>query len=277
MGPSGARRDEPFRRLPQIRIRAQGRVDPAAHRSRPTPVRVLRDHRLAGISDRERHPSRFAVGRGLASAWAITRHLGTAGFRRLVRDIASAKSALIDTIRGIDGLRVVGDPQGPVFAVAADHDSPDPVDPHRWADEVASRGFTLQAQPGFTQGDGTALAPSTHLTITPITARIVGELSEALVLGATAARGVSPAQAPTSLAELGAAFASGTVSVEDALGLDSATTEAILVGAGIDPHTDPAAASDALDLSAVIAAIDLLPRPVTAKMLTEFLAAFTNP
>ncbi|WP_336791749.1 aspartate aminotransferase family protein [Gordonia malaquae] len=214
---------------------------------------------------------------GLASAWAITRHLGTAGFRRLVRDIASAKSALIDTIRGIDGLRVVGDPQGPVFAVAADHDSPDPVDPHRWADEVASRGFTLQAQPGFTQGDGTALAPSTHLTITPITARIVGELSEALVLGATAARGVSPAQAPTSLAELGAAFASGTVSVEDALGLDSATTEAILVGAGIDPHTDPAAASDALDLSAVIAAIDLLPRPVTAKMLTEFLAAFTNP
>ncbi|GEE02266.1 aspartate aminotransferase family protein [Gordonia spumicola] len=214
---------------------------------------------------------------GLASAWAITRHLGSDGFADLVADIASAVRVLVDTVRRIDGLRVVGEPSGPVFAVSADTEAADPIDPHRWADEVSARGFTLQAQPGFTQADGSVLPPSTHLTITPVTARIVDDLAAALTDAAATARGRERATAPAALVELSSAFASGAVTVDDALGLDSATTEAVLVGAGIDPHTDPAAASDALDLSAVIAAIDLLPRPVTAKMLTEFLAAFTNP
>ncbi|MBM7368548.1 pyridoxal phosphate-dependent decarboxylase family protein [Gordonia hydrophobica] len=214
---------------------------------------------------------------GTASAWAITRCLGDDGFTALVADIAAARTLLLDAVHGIDGLRVVGDPRGPVFAVAADRDAAVPIDPHRWADEVAARGFTLQAQPRYPQSDHTELAASTHLTVTPVTLTVASELVVAMHDAATAARGLPTASAADALRELGAAFASGAVSVADALALDSATTEAVLVSAGIDPHTDPAEASDALDIGAVIAAIDVLPRPVAAKMLAEFLAAFTNP
>ncbi|ALG84395.1 pyridoxal phosphate-dependent decarboxylase family protein [Gordonia phthalatica] len=214
---------------------------------------------------------------GTASAWAIARYLGADGFAGLVADIAAARDALVDTVDGIDGLRIIGRPRGPVFAVAADPDAPTPIDPHRWADEAAARGFTLQAQPRYTQPDGVDLAASTHVTVTPVTRRVQPELVAALVDAADAARGQRATPAPTALRDLADAFGSGAVSVADALALDSATTESVLVGAGIDPHTDPSAASDALDIGAVIAAIDVLPRPVTAKMLAEFLAAFTNP
>lgn len=214
---------------------------------------------------------------GPAAAWAITRYLGDAGFARLVGDVATTVSSLIAVVDGIDGLRVVGEPVGPVFAVAGDAGATVAIDPHRWADEVAARGFTLQAQPAYRQADGSELPASTHLTITPVTSSVVGELSLALREGADAARGLPRVEAPEALRDLAVAFDSGALDVDDALSLDSASTEAVLVGAGIDPHTDPAQASQALDLSAVISAIEALPRPVTGKMLVEFLASYSNP
>ncbi|EGD55496.1 pyridoxal phosphate-dependent decarboxylase family protein [Gordonia neofelifaecis] len=214
---------------------------------------------------------------GTAAAWAITRFLGDDGFGALVADIDAARAELIATVNAIDGLRVVGEPFGPVFAVAADPTSTHPIDPHRWSDAVRARGFTLQAQPRYRQADGTDLAASTHLTITPVTRRSVGELSAAMVEASRDARSLPPIEAPGPLRDLAAAFDSGAVTVADALGLDSVTTEAVLIGAGIDPHTDPSQTGEAIDIGAVIAAIDVLPRPVTARMLTEFLASYTNP
>ncbi|WP_026918843.1 pyridoxal phosphate-dependent decarboxylase family protein [Gordonia shandongensis] len=214
---------------------------------------------------------------GTAAAWAITEYLGADGFTELVRPVATARDALVEAVADIDGLRVVGRPEGPVFAVAADTASSTPIDPHRWSREVRTRGFTLQEQPRYVQDDETELPASTHLTVTPATGKVVDELRAAMTEAADAARGQPPVQAPEALGDLGAAFASGTVTVDDALSLDSAATEAVLVGAGIDPRTDPSTASDAIDIGAVIAAIDLLPKPVTAAMLIEFLAAYTTP
>lgn len=214
---------------------------------------------------------------GTASAWAITRHLGSAGFSALVTDIAAAHVQVCRAVDAIDGLRIVGRPRGPVLAVVADPDSAASIDPHRWAGEVAARGFTLQPQPRYRQPGGSELAASTHVTVTPVTRRVVDELIRAMREAADAARGLPAVPAPDQLRDLGAAFRSGAVSTDDALALDSAAVEAVLIGAGIDPHVDPSAASDALDIGAVIAAIDVLPRPVSAKMLAEFLAAFTNP
>ncbi|MFT3714815.1 MAG: aminotransferase class V-fold PLP-dependent enzyme [Gordonia sp. (in: high G+C Gram-positive bacteria)] len=214
---------------------------------------------------------------GLAAAWAIVRYLGADGYAGLVRKIATAASALRTTVGQIEGLRVTGHPEGPVFAVVADETADHPIDPHRWSSAVAAHGFTLQAQPRYDQSDGTVLPASTHLTITPVTATVQDELSAALVAGADDARGLPAATAPDTLAGLGDAFASGAITVADALALPSETVEAALVGAGIDPHTDPSQAAEALDMPAVIAAIETLPRPVTAKMLAEFLAAYTNP
>nr|WP_246372290.1 aminotransferase class V-fold PLP-dependent enzyme [Gordonia humi] len=214
---------------------------------------------------------------GTATAWAITRYLGVDGYTALTGDVAAATARLRSLVDRIEGLRVVGEPVGPVFAATADTDVEAPVDPHRWAQEVDRLGYTLQMQPEYTQSDGTVLPASTHLTVTPVTAHVVGDLSLALWDGADNAGGLPPSSPPPPLRDLAAAFASGAVSVDDAVALDSSSTEAVLVEAGLDPHTDPAGASHTLDMGAVIAAIDALPRPVTAKMLVEFLAAYSNP
>lgn len=214
---------------------------------------------------------------GLAAAWAITEYLGIDGFTRLVTQIATATIRLQAAIDQIDGLRIAGTPSGPVFAVIADAASATPIDPHRWAQAVASRGFTLQVQPQYRQTDGTVLPASTHLTVTPVTATVLDELVAALVDGAEAARGLPAAAPPPALAALAAALHDGSIAVDDILGLPSQAVGAALTGAGIDPHADPSTAGAALDLPAVIAAIETLPRPVTAKMLTEFLAAYANP
>lgn len=214
---------------------------------------------------------------GLAAAWAITEFLDADGFAQLVSQIAGAATQVRAAVDQIDGLRVTGDPSGPVFAVVADSASAEPIDPHRWAECVAARGFTLQAQPRYLQSDGTELPASTHLTLTPITAAVQGELIAALHGGADDARGLPSAVAPDALVALAEAFANGSVTVDDVIGLPSEAVAAALTDAGIDPHTDPSTAGTALDLPAVIAAIQTLPRPVTATMLTEFLASYTNP
>lgn len=214
---------------------------------------------------------------GLAAAWAIVEHLGTEGFTGLVTKVAASTARLRAAVDGIEGLRVAGEPDGPVFAVVADHAASSPVDPHRWAAAVAERGFVLQPQPQYTQSDGTVLPSSTHLTITPVTASVLDELIAALRDGADAARGLASAAAPAALAALAGAFADGSINVDDVLALPSEAVEAALTGAGIDPHTDPSSATAALDMPAIVAAIEALPRPVTARMLTEFLAAYGNP
>ncbi|MDL9935718.1 aminotransferase class V-fold PLP-dependent enzyme [Gordonia sp. ABSL1-1] len=210
---------------------------------------------------------------GIASSWAITRFLGTDGFAELVAATRDASQSLIAAVDAIDGLRVVGSPTGPVFAVAADPTADVPVDPHRWAAAVAERGFTLQMQPAYTQPDGTDLPATTHLTVTPVTATVRTDLVDACRRAADAVRGQAAAKPPAALSDLAAAFADGTLAVADVLALPSEATEAALVAAGIDPH----ARGGPLDMAAIIAAVHTLPRPVTAKMLTEFLAAFTNP
>jgi len=161
--------------------------------------------------------------------------------------------------------------------VVADETSTAPVDPHRWAAAVAGHGFTLQAQPRYRQADGTELPASTHLTVTPVTAAVLGELSAALVTAADEVRGLPATPAPEALAAIATAIGDGAVAVADLLALPSEAVAAALAGAGIDPHTDPSGAAETLDFPSIIAAIETLPRPVSAKMLTEFLAAYTNP
>ncbi|MFK5633717.1 pyridoxal phosphate-dependent decarboxylase family protein [Ornithinimicrobium sp. LYQ103] len=197
----------------------------------------------------------------LAAAWAVTAALGTQGYVELTRRVVSATAAVRARVDGIPGLRVLGDPTGPLMAVVADESASgeDRVDPHLWAAAVARRGFVLQGQPGLTQADGSVLPRSTHLTITPVTDRVLGELVEALAAGADDVRGqVAPG--------LGGGRAGGS---------DPASGESSLP----DPTELARAAREdgELDLTAVLALIETLPRDVSARMLVEFLAAFTEP
>lgn len=212
----------------------------------------------------------------LAGAWAISQVLGQSGYAELVSRAQRATSALIETVQSIDGLRVVGSPVGPLFAVATDCSVPleRRVDPHRWVSAVGARGFVLQGQPASTQPDGTALPRTTHLTVTPVTESVLGELTNALVLGADDVRGLAAAEAPPALAELAGAFERGDVTVADVLALPSDAVAAALRSAGLDPR---GSADSPLDMAAVLAAVESLPREVTKRLLVEFLAGLVEP
>lgn len=201
----------------------------------------------------------------LAAAWAVIEALGREGFTELTASSMASTRALIGVVDAIEGLRVVGDPVGPLFAVATDESvaADRRVDPHHWADEVRTHGFVLQQQPGFTQVDGSHLPRTTHLTITPVTASVLGELSTALVTAADAVRGHEPAAMPPALAaQLGAAAASP---------LDSAAAAGLLAQLGIGAGGLPDR------MAPVMALIEALPASVAERLLVELLGRLSEP
>lgn len=195
----------------------------------------------------------------LAAAWAITRALGRDGFQRLADSTRRSTAALLSAVAGIEGLRVLGDPAGPLFAVAADPSVPADarVDPHHWADAVRSLGFVLQLQPA-----AAGIPPTTHLTITPVTEHVLPELIAALTAGADAVRGVPHVDAAPLLGAL--------PPLEGPL--DSDTAAAILAGFGIGAGgTLPDA------LAPLLAIIEATPAPLAERLLTELLARLVEP
>jgi len=206
----------------------------------------------------------------LAAAWAISEALGTAGFAELAASCVRSTIALRAAIDGIEGLRVVGEPVGPLLAVAADGDvaAENRVDPHHWADAARRSGWVLQLQPGLTQSDGTVLPATTHLTITPVTEAGLPELVPALVAAADAVRGVPHVDPTPLLAEL--------PPLEG--GLDSETAWALLQGFGIGPSTGSATGSSLPDqLAPLLALIEVLPATIAERLLTELLARMVEP
>lgn len=185
----------------------------------------------------------------LAAAWAVTSALGHEGYVDRTRAVVEATSRVVQSIAHTQGLAVLGQPAGPLLAVVTDETVPGPerVDPHAWAAAVAAEGFTLQGQPALRQADGTLLPRSTHLTLTPATLAVLDPLTTALERGAAAVRGRTP-EPPDA---------------------DSAPDPAALAAAARE--------SGDLDLTQVLALIEALPRDVTAGLLVDFLASFTEP
>lgn len=206
----------------------------------------------------------------LAAAWAVVGALGADGYVALTRRSVRATVAVRTALEEIEGLRVLGEPTGPLLAVAADDDLPAArrVDPHAWAGAVGRRGFVLQGQPGIVQGDGVALPRSTHLTITPVTEDVLPELLPALQEAADEVRGRTvQAEALQRGTEQAGAQQAGAQQAEQ------------VAGAIPDPEAMAAAAraGGELDLAQVLSLIEALPREQSAELLRRFLAAFTAP
>lgn len=188
----------------------------------------------------------------LAAAWAVVQTLGEDGYAVLTRRVVAATSAVVAAVEGIEGLRVQGDRQGPLVAVATD-ESVAPhqrVDPLLWVAGVAERGFVLQGQPSMTQDDGTVVPHTAHLTITPVTEGLLEELVPALVAAADAVRGHA-LPSPDALSQSG---------MPDPVAL-----------------ADGARAGGDLDLTTVLVLIETLPREASAQLLSAFLQRFTAP
>lgn len=188
----------------------------------------------------------------LAAAWAVVQTLGTDGYAALTRRVVTATNAVVEAVGGIDGLRVLGDRQGPLVAVAVD-DSVAPerrVDPLLWIAAVRQGGFVLQGQPATTQADGTLIPHTAHLTITPVTEGLLDELLPVLRSAADAVRGHAR-PSPEALSQSG---------IPDPVAL-----------------ADGARAGGDLDLTTVLSLIENLPREDSARLLSAFLQRFTAP
>ncbi|MFF9563012.1 pyridoxal phosphate-dependent decarboxylase family protein [Leifsonia sp. NPDC014704] len=210
----------------------------------------------------------------LAASWAIIQALGARGFSGLAESCRRATRGLQDIVGDIDGLRVLGDPTGPLLAVTTDDAVPPErrVDPHHWADRARRRGWVLQLQPGLVQADGTRLPHTTHLTITPVTEARIDELEAALRGAADEARGVHPVDGDAVLAALPGDLLAGLAAGD--VELDSATAAHILASIGLAGGGSPGLPDDQAPLLALVSA---LPRPVTERLLTELLARAVEP
>lgn len=207
----------------------------------------------------------------LAAAWAIVQALGESGFARLTGQAARATDALRSTIDAIEGLRVFGDPVGPLLAVGTDSTVAleRRVDPHHWADRMRGHGFVLQLQPGFVQSDGTRLPHTTHLTVTPVTEARLPELLPALAAAADEVRGVPAVDPGPLLDALGGAIAlpTGPLTSDAAWG--------ILQAIGLAPDAGEASLPESM--APFLALIEALPAPLTERLLIELLARIVEP
>ncbi|MBD5787180.1 aspartate aminotransferase family protein [Cellulosimicrobium terreum] len=209
----------------------------------------------------------------LAAAWAVSQALGTDGYTALTARCARATRTLRAAVDGIEGLRVVGSPTGPLIAVATDESVPAErrIDPHVWADAARTRGWVLQPQPGLVQEDGSRLPHTTHLTVTPVTEATLADLVPALEDSAADVRGTARPDASGVVAALGGAVTTDPTSDD---------LWAVLLGvlAPDDGAPGPASGNVLPDtLAPLMALMEGLPGPVAERLLVEILARVAEP
>ncbi len=202
----------------------------------------------------------------LAAAWAIINALGAPGFAALADSCRRSTDSLLAHLDSIDGLRVLGKPVGPLFAVAQDDGVPANrrVDPHRWADKLRTHGWYAQLQPAFRQLDGSWMPRTTHVTITPATEPGLTGLSEAMVKAADEVRGEPGVDPGEVLAALG-----GGALPE----LDSDTAQGLLAQIGLADGS--AGLPEAM--APVMALVEALPREFSGRLLIELMARMVEP
>jgi sphinganine-1-phosphate aldolase len=80
----------------------------------------------------------------IAAAWAVLHFLGEDGYLRLTEQTLEASAALVDGVRAIPGLTVLGEPDWHCVAIAAA--DPKQLDVFKVMDAVAERGWHLDRQ-----------------------------------------------------------------------------------------------------------------------------------
>jgi glutamate/tyrosine decarboxylase-like PLP-dependent enzyme len=201
----------------------------------------------------------------LAASWAIIHALGASGFAGLAASCERSTAALVATVGGIEGLRVVGSPVGPLIAVTTDESvaPSNRIDPHHWADQAREHGWLLQLQPSIEQPDGTRLPRTTHLTITPVTEAVLPGLTAALIVAADEVRGVPPV---TPADVLGSLPPLGSEALDSETAFSLLTAMGLGAGGGLPARMAP-----------LLAILEGLPAPVAERLLTELLARLVEP
>ncbi|MFF9216957.1 pyridoxal phosphate-dependent decarboxylase family protein [Streptomyces viridosporus] len=193
----------------------------------------------------------------LAQTWAVLRHIGEDGYTELARRVAEAAERLVPGLREMDGLRVLGEPDGSLvaFTVTGPEGDPDLGLVLHTADEMRARGWYLQPQFSF---DG--MPPNLHLTLTPATGDRVGALLADLAQSLKAARAAGPVVADPALVALAAGLDPDTLGPEEVAGV--LAFAGLGDGGGLPSRTAP-----------LLALLDALPGRLKERLLTEFVGS----
>ena len=193
----------------------------------------------------------------IAAAYATLRHLGDAGYLRLAAATRDAVTALADAVRGVDGLRLMAEPESTVVCFTAT----DPeLDLFVLVDELTAQGWHTQPQLRYAD-----LPASVHLTVTASVAPRVAEFGPALADAVAAARATGPVRLPAELAALATSLTPAVLTPELIAGLAAG----LGLGAGAGPLPDRMAQVNTL--------LDAAPPALRERLLVEFVSLLQRP
>ncbi|MCU1600729.1 MAG: Pyridoxal-dependent decarboxylase [Frankiales bacterium] len=188
----------------------------------------------------------------LAAAWAVLQAVGDDGYLELADKTLRATRRLVEGVGKVEGLRVLGEPEMALVAVASDE-----VDVFVLCDEMNARGWYVQPQLGYR-----GLPASMHLTLTASSDAVVDDLLVDLAVCVEASRGV--------VAGDEGLLAAVKDLNPDELGDDVLAT--LLPLAGIEP-------GDGLPdrMAAINTLLEAMPMRLRERLLTEFLGLLFTP
>jgi glutamate/tyrosine decarboxylase-like PLP-dependent enzyme len=188
----------------------------------------------------------------LAAAWAVLHAVGDDGYVELAQKTLTATRRLMEGVDKIDGLRVLGDPELALVAIASDE-----VDVFVLCDEMNARGWYVQAQLGYR-----GLPASMHLTLTASSEAVVDDLLVDLAVAVEASRGVTVGD-PALLA---------AVQDLDPESLGDDVLGTLLPLAGIEPG-----AGLPERMAAINTLLEKMPMRLRERLLIEFLGLLFTP
>ena len=129
----------------------------------------------------------------MAAAWAVMQHLGIDGYLELTATMLANADAMRAGIRSIPGLRVLGDGEYHLIALAADPADPDPIDVFALGDALLRRGWFHDRQ---------GPPDSLHSTVSNSNAGVIDDYLAALAESVAEVRGTATTDRSTSYATL---------------------------------------------------------------------------
>ena len=195
----------------------------------------------------------------LAAAWAVVHAIGDDGYARLAQTARDATVALAEAVAGIDGLRVLAEPDSTLLAVTTDDDG---IDVFSVADEMLARGWFVQPQMAF----GSAPA-NLHLTLSAATAPSVLDVVAALEESVAAVRAAGPVEVPEELAAAAMAIDPAT--------LDETAFDGLLQVAGLAGEDGELALPERM--APVNALLDVAPPALREALLLAVLGRMLQP
>src|SRR5690625_3577743 len=101
----------------------------------------------------------------LAACWATMTYFGSEGYKKIIDEIYDTKQKMLEQFSNIEDVYILGNPEASLITFGSKT-----IDLYQLADDMRGDGWYVQLQPG----DET-FEPSIHLTLTPVSKKIVDE------------------------------------------------------------------------------------------------------